>query len=180
MALEEWVVNATPPPDSLVPSVTGGTGAVAASLHFPAIPGVSWPKGGNAAGLPVDWTDPPASFPAPLPTLVSKLDADGNEVAGLRLPDIAVPVATYTGTNLYRDAAGELCDRDGTYVPFAATRAAREAAGDPRLSLEERYGTRDAFVARLRAAAEALVAARLLLVEDADRYVAAAREIAGF
>ena len=97
-----------------------------------------------------------------------------NEVAGIRLPDIATPLATYTGWNVYKRQPNELCDRDGSYLPFAKTRIEREAAGDPRLSLEERYGTRAAYVARIKAAGDALVSERLLLPTDAAAYVRAA------
>ena len=99
---------------------------------------------------------------------------DGNEVAGIRLPPIAVPLATYTGWNVYKAAPGELCDRDGSYMPFAKTRAEREASGDARPSVEERYGSRAAYVAKVKAAADALVAERLLLPADAAAYVKAA------
>jgi hypothetical protein len=104
------------------------------------------------------------------------VDADGNETAGIRLPDIAVPLATYTGWNVYKAQPSELCDRDGSYAPFARTKAEREAAGDPRLSVEERYRTREAYVAKVKAAADALVAERLLLPADAERYVKAAQQ----
>ena len=92
-------------------------------------------------------------------------------------PTIAAPLGTYTGWNVYQAPFpdGELCDRDGTFVAFARTRAERLAAGDPRPSLEERYGSHAAYVARVDAAAAALVGARLLLVEDADRIRAEAR-----
>jgi hypothetical protein len=107
---------------------------------------------------------------------VASVDADGNEVAGLRLPDHAVPIATFTGWNRYAEPfpSGELCDRDGSWKPFARTKAEREAAGDPRPSLEERYGNKAAFVAKRRAAADELMRRRLLLAEDALRYVAEA------
>jgi hypothetical protein len=84
-----------------------------------------------------------------------------------------VPIATYTGWNLYKAPypEGELCDRNGSYIAFAKTKAERKAKGDPRPSLEERYGTHDAYVEKLRAAAEDLVKARLLLAEDARAYV---------
>jgi hypothetical protein len=109
---------------------------------------------------------------------VCKVDADGNEVAGVRLPDIAVPLATYTGWNEYKAPypAGELADRDGSYLPFPPDPAARKAAGDPRLSIAERYATRDDYVARVQAVATALVRERLLLQEDADRYIERARQ----
>jgi hypothetical protein len=105
------------------------------------------------------------------------VDTDGNEVAGIRLPPIAVPLATYTGWNVYRAQPGELCDRDGSRIPFAGTRAEREAADDPRASLEERYGSREAYVAKVREAAAALVGERLLLPADADAFVRTAEAI---
>jgi hypothetical protein len=130
---------------------------------------------------PVDWVDPPEEGASQFyETFVSAVDDDGNEVCGIRLPPIAVPIATYTGWNVYRAQPCELCDRDGSRIPFARTRAEREAADDPRPSLEERYGIRAAYVAKVREAAAALVAERLLLPADADAFVAAARECDGF
>ena len=90
------------------------------------------------------------------------------------LPDIAVPVATYTGWNLYRAPFPdtELCDRDGTYAPFPRTRTEREAKSDPRRSLEERYGNHANYVAKYQEAVQSLVKERLLLPEDGERYIA--------
>ncbi len=172
--LDAWVAAGTPPPNSLVPRRNDETGVPASAIHMPAVPGVTWAPGDNRIGQPVDWTAPPAAPVQPYPTVVPAVDADGNEVAGLRLPHLAVPLGTYTGTNVYRDFPSELCDRDGSFIPFARTRADRERTGDPRLSLEERYGTQEAYVAKVREAADALAAARLILPEDAARYVAAA------
>ena len=104
------------------------------------------------------------------------VDADGNEIAGIRLPPIAVPLATHTGWNVYRAQPDELADRDGSFIVFARTEKEREAAGDPRPSLAERYGSREAYVAKIEAAARALVAERLLLPSDADAYVEAAKD----
>ncbi len=173
-SLDAWVATGTPPPDSMMPRRGDETGVPAAAVHMPAVPGVTWAPGDTPIGRPVDWTDPPSAPVQPYPTIVPAVDADGNEVAGLRLPHLAVPLGTYTGTNVYKDFPSELCDRDGTFIPFARTRADRERSGDPRPSLEERYGTRDAYVAKVKEAADALVAARLILAEDAARYVAAA------
>jgi hypothetical protein len=108
---------------------------------------------------------------------VPKVDADGNETSGVLLPDIAVPLATHTGWNQYRAPfpEGEACDRDGSYAPFPRTRAEREARGDPRLSLEERYGTHAEYVRRYEAAVQQLVKDRLLLPQDAQRYLARVR-----
>ena len=178
--LEDWVVRDAPPPDSLVPRLADETGVPASAVVRPAIPGVTWPRRDNAIGEPVDWVHPPPAPIDPRPTFVAAVDADGNEVAGLRLPPLAVPLGTYSGVNVYRALPGELCDRDGTYIPFAATRAERDRTGDPRPSLAERYGSRDDYVAKVAAAADALVGARLLLPEDRDRYLAAARSAPGF
>ncbi len=84
----------------------------------------------NEIGVLKDWVKPDMDMSRPYRALVTQVDADGNEIAGILLPDIAVPLATYTGWNYYRAPypEGELCDRDGTYKPFAATRAEREAA----------------------------------------------------
>ena len=85
-------------------------------------------------------------------------------------------LGTHTGWNVYRAQPDELADRDGSFIAFPRTRAERDAADDPRPSLAERYGTQEAYVARIEAAAAALVAERLLLPADALSYVAAARK----
>jgi hypothetical protein len=90
------------------------------------------------------------------------------------LPPIAVPLGTYTGWNVYRTQPSELADRDGSLIPFARTKTEREAAADPRRSPEERHGSREAYAAKVKAVAGALVAERLLLPADADAYVRAA------
>ena len=172
--LDAWVGAGTAPPDSMVPRRGDETGMLARTIRMPAVAGVTWAPGDNPISLPVDWTNPAAAPGQPLATMVAAVDVDGNEIAGLRLPHLAVPLGTYTGINVYKDLPSELCDRDGTFIPFARTRADRERIGDSRLSLEERYGTREAYVAKVKAAADALVAARLLLAEDAARYVVAA------
>ncbi len=109
--------------------------------------------------------------------LVPQVDADGNEIAGIRLPDIAVPLGTFTGWNLYRSPLpeGELADRDGTYLAFAATSAEREQSADPRPSLAERYPTREAYAARIRQVVADLQRDRLLLEDDATGYLAGVR-----
>jgi hypothetical protein len=143
---------------------------------MPRVPGFAHAPGANRIGPPIDWVDPPVPLDKFYETRVSAVDADGNEVAGIRLPPVAVPLATYTGWNLYRAQPGELADRDGSLIPFARTRREREAADDPRPSLEERYGGREAYVAQVEAAAAALAAGRLLLPADAARYVEAAKK----
>jgi hypothetical protein len=179
VALDEWATAGVAPPDSRVPRLADGTLVPPDRTGFPAIPGVKVVREVNALARFEDWVEPkPEGGPQYRP-LVAKVDADGNETSGIRLPDIAVPLATYTGWNLYAPPypEGELCDRDGTYVPFAKTKAERTASGDPRLSLEERYRDPADYQAKLAAAAAELVRERLLLQEDADRYVAAAKRV---
>jgi hypothetical protein len=178
-ALEDWVVKGIPPPPSRMPSIAQGTAVPSAAAGMPAIKGLALPRGDNPITEPVDWVDPPEGdgrMPDGRPvyryeTRVPAVDADGNETAGIRLPPIAVPLATYTGWNVYRTQPTELCDRFGTYAPFARNRAEREASGDPRLSVAERYPSRAAYVAKVKAAADALVSERFLLAADAARYV---------
>jgi hypothetical protein len=162
-----------------VPSIAQGTAVPASAVVMPGIKGVALPPGDNPITEPVDWVNPPeADGRAPdgrpvfrYETRVPAVDADGNETSGIRLPPIAVPLATYTGWNVYRAQPTELCDRTGTYAPFARTRAEREASGDPRPSIAERYSSRAAYVAKVKAAADTLVGERLLLPADAARYV---------
>jgi hypothetical protein len=124
---------------------------------------LAWPK---IPGLPA---------PPPGVRLVPKIDVDGNESSGLRLPDQALPIATFTGWNAARDKTKGDC-ASGAKLPFPISRAAREASGDPRQSLPERYGSRAYFVGALRSVADRLVKERLLLPQDADAYVAAGKE----
>src|SRR5439155_10299974 len=165
----------------LVPRLAAGPAVKAEAARMPRVKGFALAPGANRITPPVNWTDPPEDGPSQFyETFVSAVDADGNEIAGIRLPPIAAPLATYTGWNVYRAQPCELCDRDGSRIPFADTRAEREAADDPRPSLEERYGSRAAYVAKVKEAAAALVAERLLLPADAEAFIAAARECDGF
>jgi hypothetical protein len=174
--LEEWVADGVPPPASRVPAASMGTAVPAASVRLPRVKGFAHPPGGNPVTAPVDWIDPPEGGDDALyETYVSQVDEDGNEVAGIRLPPIAVPLGTYTGWNLYRAQPQELADRDGSLIPFARSRAERMADDDPRDSLEERYGSREAYIAKVEAAATELVHERLLLPQDAAAFVEAAR-----
>ena len=107
--------------------------------------------------------------------LVPRTDADGNDLAGIRFPEIAVPLATYTGWGLRAGpAADEGCDAWGQQIPFAQTAADRLAKGDPRLSIEERYGTHDGYVKAVEKVVRNLVRRGFLLEEDAEQYVHAA------
>jgi hypothetical protein len=153
-ALEDWVVRGIAPPPSRVPSLACGTAVLAKTVAMPTVAGFAVAPGDNSVLPPVDWIDPPETTPpAPYTTFVCAVDSDGNETAGIRLPQIAAPLGTYTGWNVYKAQPDELADRDGSFVAFALTRADRETAGDPRPSLEERYGSKTGYVERLRQAA---------------------------
>jgi hypothetical protein len=175
LALEEWVIKGAAPPPSLVPRIADGTAVAAESIGMPTAPGLIVPPGVNEIVPPVDWVDPPTRIDNDYGARVCAVDADGNEIAGIRLPPIAAPLGTHTGWNIYRAQPGELADRDGSFIPFARTKAEREAAGDLRPSLEERYGGREAYVAEIEKAAAALVAERLLLPADARACAETAR-----
>jgi hypothetical protein len=172
VALDEWVVSGKRPPASLVPTLADGTLVEPDKTGFPAIPGAAVVTVTNEVAPPGDWVRPGPAERA-YRTLVCKVDADGNEVAGIRLPDIAAPLATYTGWNEYKPPypRGEIADRDGSRLPFPAT----PTPGDPRKSIAERYRNRADYIAKVQAIVSALQKDRLLLQEDADRYIEKAR-----
>ena len=177
--MHAWLRDNTAPPPSSYPKITDHTLVALAQYAFPTLPGVHRPhEASNADRLDFgpDWSrgvvdNQPPKVGKPYPVLVPQVDADGNERDGVRLPEITVPLATYTGWNL-RDtsigAPGERVSFEGSYIAFAKTAAEREAVHDPRPSIAERYASRDDYLARFRAAADALVAQRWLLEEDRD------------
>ena len=176
VALDQWVSDGTPPPDSRVPTLKDKTLVAPGTNAFPPLEYFAIAQHTNSIMLFGDWVNPSPDPAKAYVPLVSAIDADGNEVAGIRLPDIAVPLATYTGWNLYKNPfpEGELCDRDGSYSAFSATRADRAKTDDPRAAIAERYPTHAAYVDKVKKAADELVQARLLLKEDAEAYVARA------
>ncbi len=171
VALDEWVVSGKSPPDSRLPRIADGTLVPADKVAFPPIPGLTPPRAANDVSPLQDWTDPQLANQT-YGALVPQVDADGNEQAGIRLPDIAVPRATFTGWNLYADPypQGELADRDGTVLPFADTEADRQSTGDPRPSLAERY-TGDRYAQAVRLVTNQLLQERLIRREDAEAYL---------
>ena len=190
-ALVDWVVNGTLPPPSQYPRLDRGELAppTHAAMGFPAIPGVPLPDGILTPFFQYDLgpqfryndlsgviTLQPPPIRQVLPTVVPRVDTDGNETAGVASVLHQAPLGTYTGwnTNAKGFYKGHIRTNMGGVIPFAKTKAERLAAGDPRPSLEERYGTHEKYVAQVRAAAEKLVRGRYLLQEDADRLIAQA------
>jgi hypothetical protein len=176
-ALDRWIVDDVAPPPSAYPRLSDGTLTSPAKAGWPAVPGYQLPQQPLRAfhlNFGADWpkgivsVEPP-EVGRPFVVSVPAVDADGNVRAGIRLPDIAVPLATQAGWN-YRDASigapERLAGEIGSYIPFTRTKADRDHAGDPRLSIEERYRSRDEYVGKFAAAALDLVDREYLLSED--------------
>jgi hypothetical protein len=187
-ALIDWVVKGTPPPPSRYPRLDLGqlVPATSTAMGFPTIPGAPLPDGMVNSVLDYDFGPSfkyadlagvislqPPLIKQVIPTLVPKVDADGNEVGGIPSVLHQAPLGTYLGWNVTASGfyKGQSCGFAGGYIPFARTKADRIASGDPRLSVEERYGTHDQYVAVVRAAAEKLVRQRFLLPDDAARLI---------
>jgi hypothetical protein len=177
--LDRWVSLGKTPPPSLHPRLDDGTAVSPAQTAgtFQAMPGVQFPAhlrsiarldfgSGVHEGNP---TLVPPKVGKPYPNLVSAVDNDGNELDGIRLPDISVPLATYTGWNLRHPdigGPGQTLSLLGSTIPFPATQAERQASGDPRPSIEERYLSKEDYLVRVKQAADALVQQGYLLAED--------------
>ena len=188
--LDRWASEGKAPPPSMVPLRSERTLSPPEEVlaSFPKIPGLKFPA--SPSRLPrYDYgpefhrglvtQHPPRAIPGQeYAVQVPQVDADGNDVGGLRSPEIEVPVGTHTGWSLRKAgfAEGELFSLSGSFVPFHRTRAEREAAGDPRQSIEERYGTHAGYVRAIARSAKGLVAEGLLLEEDAERYIEAAKK----
>ena len=197
IGLDQWVTQGTEPPNSEVPRQADNTAVTAVprpgyqsgsvpqeALGWPTIPAVAYTglittryhldfgpmfyKEGIVSNYPPSLEGRPA-----YPIFVSRVDQDGNELAGIRLPPVEAPVATTTGWALRREGYGlnDGCEGAGQNIPFSKTKAERLATGDPRLSLEERYGTHDGYVQAVANAARQLMKQHLLLEEDVQRYI---------
>jgi len=164
-AMHLWATRGMPPPPSRYPRLDAGTLVTLLQLKFPSLLGVSDPRGVEGPG------DMVAGVFVPLPFLVPQVDADGNELAGVRVPEVAVPLATTTGWNFRSGRVGNpttVYALLGSYMPFARTRLEREGRGDPRRAIDERYPDRTEYLRRIHDAASALVKDRFLLAEDVE------------
>jgi hypothetical protein len=176
-ALDRWIVDDVPPPPSAYPRIADGTLTPPERAGWPAVPGFQLPQQPLRAfhlNFGADWSKgivsvEPPEVGKPFVVRVPAVDADGNVRAGIRLPDIAVPLATQAGWN-YRDASigapDRLAGEIGSYIPFARTRADRDRTHDPRLSVEERYRNRDEYVGKFATSMLDLVSRGYLLPED--------------
>jgi hypothetical protein len=189
VALTRWVVNGTQPPASAYSRIADGTLVRPEGVQFPSIPGVTydvWHVFNTRLlyfrGFEFDETtesgilfEPPIPL-ALYPGLLPQVDQDGNDLGGLRSTTLQAPLGTYTGWNTRRAgfSEGDSCDLTGSYIPFAVHRGDR-APGDPRPSLEERYGNHAGYVAAVTQAAQKLLQQGFLLPGDAQATVKAAQ-----
>jgi hypothetical protein len=194
--LDEWSSRGVEPPPSEVPRLKDGTlvpPLPQSRVGFPHIPGVTYTGlkttryrfnyGPNFYQTFIPTINPPVipgnvmeDNPAigPIyPSYVPKTDSDGNDIAGIRLPELTVPLATYTGWGLRSGIwANDGCEASGQYIPFEATKAAREATGDPRPSVQERYHSYSNYRNEVIHAVDKLVRQRFLICSDTQGMVA--------
>lgn len=184
--LKEWVANGKEPPPSRYPRLSTHelVPANADAMEYPRTAVLPYPDGIVNPLLVYDlgpdfhYNDLSGSVAAKPPMvvglisqLVPRVNADGNEIGGIHTVQQEAAIGTYLGWNVTSAgfAKGQLCSLAGSFIPFATTRAEREALGDPRLSLEERYGDQEGFECAVHRAAKQLLEERLLLTADADR-----------
>jgi hypothetical protein len=176
-SMDAWVRSDTPPPPSSYAKIADGTLVPLSKYAFPAIPGVNPPHEASVAyrlNFGPNWragvlTIEPPKVGQPFPVLVPQVDADGNERDGVRLPEIAAPLATYTGWNIRDPSIGAPDERiafEGSYLPFAKDAEGRRKTGDPRRSIAERYQDHDAYLTQYTNAVNDLVKQRWILPED--------------
>jgi hypothetical protein len=196
IALVDWVVQGTEPPPSVYPTLARGdlVPNTMDAMHFPSIPGVPPPDGMAVGLLDYDFgsrldypnfsgviTRQPPAIKQIMPALMPRVNQDGNELAGVASVLHQTPLGTYTGWNATAAGffKGQPCGGGltGGYIPFAKSKAEREAAGDPRPSLEERYGTQAGYICAVKKAAKQEVARRFLRAEDANRLIAEAAAV---
>jgi hypothetical protein len=190
LALDRWAREGTPPPASVYPTIGHGTLVDwrQPSTGFPELPGVQYPR---VIQQPSCWDygprwlterivdkQPPESL-GDYRVLVPRCGPDGNELGCLLPPEVAVPVATFTGWNPRGEeagAGGELVSLRGSYLPFPLTEVQRQSSGDPRPSVEQRYGTLGNYLAQLAASCRVLESSGYLLAEDVERTLQVQRE----
>ena len=185
--MDAWVRNNILPPASSYPKIADGTLVPFKEYTFPDIPGVNRPHEASEAyrlDFGPNWQKgiliiQPPKLGAAFPVLVPQVDKDGNERAGVRLPDLTVPLATYTGWNLRDPSIGAPDQRialEGSYLSFPKTVAEREKTGDPRKSVAERYSGADDYMAQYTKALDELVKQRWILPEDRATMVQRAKQ----
>jgi hypothetical protein len=172
VALDRWVTEGVAPPPTTFPNLKshGLLPLAKVQASYPAIPGAPFSPLFDQLQVVDQKSMPPEASGPTYPLFFPPVDADGNPQGGIILPEIAVPIATYSGRNVRAEgfSAGELCGLSGSYIPFAATKQERLANNDPRLSLEERYKSAQDYAEKRKRAVDALAQQGFVLPEDAD------------
>jgi hypothetical protein len=171
VAMQAWLKDGKEPPASEYPRVAKDQLVMLGAYAFPKIPGVETPKRKREA-YTLDFSVEPPTLGAPFPTLVPQVDMDGNETSGIKMPEVQVPLASYTGWNLRSKSIGapeELYGMTGSWIPFPRNKAERELRKDPRMSIEERYSNKADYLERITAAAQKLVQLGFLLDQDVPK-----------
>ncbi len=168
IAMQAWLKDGKQPPASVYPLIAKDQLVAVEAYAFPKIPGIATPHY-NRRAFRLDFSIEPPKIGPPFPTLVPQVNLDGNETSGIHMPEIQVPLASYTGWNLRSAKIGapdQLYTQAGSWIPFAVTKAEREKRNDPRLSIEERYPTKQDYLEKITAAAQQLVQQGYLLDRD--------------
>ena len=183
VSMNRWIADGTEPPPSALPRISDGTLIARDKLTFPKIPNVSVPAAHQTAKR-ADYgpdfvkkgivTIEPPKLSSTFPALIPQADPDGNDIPGIRMPELLVPLATFTGWNLYNDRSGPtnvMATTTGSFIPFARTRVERARTGDPRSSIEERYKNKEDYLDRITKSANDLASKGYLLTQDVQRIV---------
>ena len=185
ISLNRWITEGVEPPASAYPRISDGTLVSPDKVKFAKIPNLAVPASANIhKAYRVDYgsefgtkgiaTQEPPKVGSAYPMLVPQVDVDGNDLPGIRMPEIAVPLATYLGWNFMNERTGptsELASLTGSFIPFARTRADREQTNDPRPSVEERYKSKDAYLELIAKSANDLALKGYVMKEDVPRIV---------
>ena len=177
VAMDHWVRDGKQPPASVYPKVAQLV--TPEGVRFPKISGVNFPLHPNTA-YRLDFSVLPPKIGEAFPALVPQCDDDGIDVGGIRMPEVAAPLATYTGWNLRSPKIGapdQLFSMQGSWIPFSLDQSQRGARHDPRKSVAERYANREAYLVRVTESAQQLVKDGFLLDRDLSPVVARNAEI---
>jgi hypothetical protein len=183
LSMNSWIADGTEPPPSALPRISEGTLISRDRLVFPDIPNVSLPAapqtarranyGAEFVTKGIVGYEPPKLGSA-FPALIPQADADGNDLPGIRMPELQVPLATFTGWNLFNDRSGPInvmATTTGSFIPFARNRAERQRNHDQRSSIEERYKNKEDYLDRISTAANDLASKGYLRTADVPRIV---------
>jgi hypothetical protein len=168
VAMEAWLKDSKEPPPSQYPLIAKDQLVANGAFAFPKIPNLAIPKRKREA-YRLDFSVEPPKIGAPYPTLLPQVNLDGNETSGIRMPEVQVPLASYTGWNLRSKNIGapeELYSMVGSWIPFPINQTERENRKDPRMSIEERYKNKRDYLERITSAAQKMVSEGFLLDRD--------------